>query len=137
LEAQLPVLGFRLTVRIVIKITSLGRDPRDDSQRFSRFPVQSPWRVILICILFILGIHLPPGQGADGIYALPLFAAFFAPKVLIGRWGIRKFRREWIERGDFARSMDSLQHITWCRRYGRELVPFVSIIGLQHRNLKS
>jgi hypothetical protein len=39
-----PVLGFRLTVRIVIKITSLGRDPRDDSQRFSRFPVQSPWR---------------------------------------------------------------------------------------------
>ena len=47
---------------------------------------------------FIFGIRLPQGR-SGGVFLLPVLGGYFIPSVLIDQWGIRKFRREWIERG--------------------------------------
>ncbi len=61
---------------------------------------------------FIFGIHLPPGRAGGAVFLLPSFGGYFLPSALIAQSGIRKFRREWMERGGlpaasgFASSLD-------------------------------
>ena len=54
---------------------------------------------LMIAYVFpIFGIRLPQGR-SGGVFLLPVLGGYFIPSVLIDQWGIRKFRREWIERG--------------------------------------
>jgi hypothetical protein len=57
--------------------------------------------VIISIFLFTFNIHLPPGRSSGAIFILPILLAFFFPSTMINRWGIRKFKREWIARGGF------------------------------------
>ena len=49
--------------------------------------------------LFSLGIQLPHGRAGSWPFLVGLFGGLPIPRLLMNRWGVRKFKREWNARG--------------------------------------
>jgi len=55
--------------------------------------------LLLAYTLYNLGIKLPPGRAGGGPFLLAAVPAFLVCWPLVNRLGIRRFKREWQERG--------------------------------------
>jgi hypothetical protein len=49
--------------------------------------------------LYVFGVRLPLGRSSGAPFVLMFFPFFFIWSLAVNRWGIRKFRGEWQERG--------------------------------------
>ena len=49
--------------------------------------------------LFSFGVKLPHGRAGAWPFLVGLFVSLPFPRLVLNRWGARKFKREWNERG--------------------------------------
>ena len=53
----------------------------------------------LVYTLYVFGIRLPPNRSSGAPFVIMFFPFFFIWSFAVNRWGIRRFRGEWQERG--------------------------------------
>jgi hypothetical protein len=59
---------------------------------------------LLALVLYNSGIQLPHGRAGAWPFLVVLFSALPVPWLLLNQWGLRRFRREWNERGGLPAS---------------------------------
>ena len=59
---------------------------------------------LLALVLHYYGIKLPQGRAGAWPFLAVLFSVLPVPWLLLNRWGLRRFRREWNERGGLPSS---------------------------------
>jgi len=59
---------------------------------------------LLALVLHYYGIKLPQGRAGAWPFLVVLFSVLPVPWLLLNRWGLRRFRREWNERGGLPSS---------------------------------
>src|SRR5260370_3562655 len=59
---------------------------------------------LLALVLHYYGIQLPHGRAGAWPFLVVFFSVLLVPWVLVNRWGLRRFRREWNERGGLPAS---------------------------------
>src|SRR5207253_1573611 len=59
---------------------------------------------LLALVLHYYGIQLPQGRAGAWPFLVVLFSVLPVPWLLLNRWGLRRFRREWNERGGLPAS---------------------------------
>src|SRR5207302_7618550 len=88
---------------------------------------------LLALVLHYYGIKLPQGRAGAWPFLVVLFSVLPVPWLLLNRWGLRRFRREWNERGGLPASNLPVNTFLGAARRLKPNIPLVGNDGIPLR----